>query len=298
MPLPLPNLDDRRWVDLVDEGRALIPRHAPEWTDHNVHDPGITFMELLAWLSEMTIYQLNRVPSRHLRKFLALIGFFPLMPRAAQTFLSFTPDPGTNTFEIPAGQWLGQPERTNGDTKPFMGYDMFSIPSNTVTQRRGQQVDAYPEIIISSAESYFLQAEAALRGIGSGDPQALMASGIREAMKLWGVGGDADSYLASAPLADISGGTMDEKLEKLAIQRWIASYTDGFEAWAIVRKTGYPSNLASGVSDAVIYALGTLNGDYPQRMRYGGNAQSNPNYDQAISAQGPDVQATKLWFAK
>ena len=42
MPLPLPHLDDRRWQDLVEEGRALIPRLAPAWTDHNVHDPGIT----------------------------------------------------------------------------------------------------------------------------------------------------------------------------------------------------------------------------------------------------------------
>ena len=163
----------------------------------------------------------------------------------------------TTTFEIPGGQWIGQPERTNGDTKPFMGYDMFSIPSNKVTQKRGQQVDAYPEIIISSAESYFLQAEAAVKkGIGSGDAQALMASGIGEAMKLWGVSGaESETYIATAPLADISAGTMDEKLEKLAIQRWIASYTDGFEAWAIVRKTGYPSNLAVGVSNPVIYCI-------------------------------------------
>jgi hypothetical protein len=42
MPIPLPNLDDRRWADLVEEGRALIPLYASEdWTDHNVHDPGI-----------------------------------------------------------------------------------------------------------------------------------------------------------------------------------------------------------------------------------------------------------------
>jgi len=37
--LPLPDLDDRRWTDLVDEGRSLIPIVAPAWTDHNIHDP-------------------------------------------------------------------------------------------------------------------------------------------------------------------------------------------------------------------------------------------------------------------
>lgn len=205
----------------------------------------------------------------------------------------------TTTFEVDGGQYIGQPIRVNGETFGFMALDMFSAPSDFVIQPRGQQVDGYPEIILTSAESYFLQAEAAVRGIGGGDAQALMASGIREAMKLWNVSdSESESYIASAPLADISGGSMDEKLEKLAIQRWIASYTDGYEAWAIVRKTGYPANLAAGVSNQVIHEFGTLNGDYPQRMRYGANAQANPNYEDAVSIQGPDLQGTKLWFAK
>ncbi|MFK5973461.1 MAG: SusD/RagB family nutrient-binding outer membrane lipoprotein [Flavobacteriaceae bacterium] len=204
---------------------------------------------------------------------------------------------GETTIEMPAGQFVGQPVRINGDTNPFVRYDLFSTPSEAVTQKRGQQVDAYPEIILSSANSYFLQAEAAVRGMG-GNAQALFASGIGEAMKLWGVGGGAEAYIASSAIADISAGTMDEKLEKIALQRWLASYTDGFEAWAVVRKTGYPSELAAGVSNPTIFALGTLNGDYPQRLRYGSNAQENPNFNAAIDAQGPDVQGTKLWFAQ
>jgi hypothetical protein len=103
MPLPLPNLDNRRWADLVEESRALIPRYAPLWTDHNVHDPGITLIELFAWLAETDIYQLSQVPERHLRKFLALIGFTPRPPQPAQALLAFTPDPGTAPFLLPAG---------------------------------------------------------------------------------------------------------------------------------------------------------------------------------------------------
>ncbi|MGH8554144.1 MAG: baseplate J/gp47 family protein [Gammaproteobacteria bacterium] len=103
MPLPLPKLDDRRWNDLVEEGRALVPRYAPTWTDHNVHDPGITLMELFAWLTEMTIYRLDRVPETHRRKFLALIGYDPLPPRVAQTTLTFKPEPGTAPFLLPEG---------------------------------------------------------------------------------------------------------------------------------------------------------------------------------------------------
>jgi len=203
------------------------------------------------------------------------------------------------TIDVPAGQYIGQPARVNGDIKPFVRYDLYSTPSEMVTQKKGTQVDAYPEVILTSAESYFLQAEAVIRQLGNGDAQALFASGIKEAMKLWKVsGGAADAYIAAEAMADISSGTVDEKLEKIALQRWLASYTDGFEAWAVVRDTGYPSNLAAGVSDPKIFELGTLNGDYPQRMRYGSGAQANPNYAAAVTAQGDDVQGTKLWFAK
>lgn len=104
MKIPLPNLDDRRWADLVDEGRSLIPVFAPQWTDHNVHDPGITAIELLAWIAEMDLYQLNRISDRAKRKFLSLIGVVPYPPLAARTILSFalTGNP-PGTLELPAG---------------------------------------------------------------------------------------------------------------------------------------------------------------------------------------------------
>jgi hypothetical protein len=103
MPLPLPNLDTRRWTDLVDEARALIPRYAPSWTDHNIHDPGITLIELLAWLVEQDIYRVNRVPDRHRRKFLALAGFAPRPPRPALTALTLTLKVGEMAQAVPAG---------------------------------------------------------------------------------------------------------------------------------------------------------------------------------------------------
>lgn len=62
MPLSLPDLDVRRYDDLVAEMRALIPQFAPGWSNHNAADPGITFIELLAWLTEATLYRLNRTP--------------------------------------------------------------------------------------------------------------------------------------------------------------------------------------------------------------------------------------------
>jgi hypothetical protein len=103
MPLPLPTLDDRRWADLVEEGRALIPRYAPEWSDHNIHDPGITLIELFAWLAEAAVYRLNRIPPRHLRKFLALAGIRATGPEAAYAVLTFGPFAAGPPFLLPAG---------------------------------------------------------------------------------------------------------------------------------------------------------------------------------------------------
>jgi hypothetical protein len=74
MTLPVPNLDDRDFDQLAGEARALIPRNLPAWTDHNPSDPGITLQELFAFLVEIGIYQLNRVPERSLRRFADLVS--------------------------------------------------------------------------------------------------------------------------------------------------------------------------------------------------------------------------------
>ncbi|WP_437937087.1 putative baseplate assembly protein [Sorangium sp. So ce341] len=113
MPISLPNLDDRRWSDLVEEGRALLPLRAPGWTDHNASDPGITLIELLAWLAEQDIYRLNRITARHRTKFLELVEGLPRPPRAARGVLAMRlrdPDaqppvsvPATTEFELPSG---------------------------------------------------------------------------------------------------------------------------------------------------------------------------------------------------
>jgi hypothetical protein len=74
MPLPVPNLDDRTFDQLVAEGRSLIPRYTAEWTNHNPSDPGITLVELFAYLAETAIFQLNRIPDESVESFLKLLG--------------------------------------------------------------------------------------------------------------------------------------------------------------------------------------------------------------------------------
>ncbi len=78
MALPAPNLDDRRFQDLVDDAKRLVQQRCPEWTDHNVSDPGVTLIEMFAWMTDQLVYRLNRVPDRNYVKFLELIGVEPV----------------------------------------------------------------------------------------------------------------------------------------------------------------------------------------------------------------------------
>jgi predicted phage baseplate assembly protein len=87
LSLSEPTLDDRRFQDLVDEARGRIARHCPEWTEHNVSDPGITLIETFAWMTEMLSYRLNRVPSRLHVALLALLGIELAPPSAAEVDL-------------------------------------------------------------------------------------------------------------------------------------------------------------------------------------------------------------------
>jgi hypothetical protein len=83
------NLDDRSWQDLVDEMRALIPKYAPQWTDSNPGDLGISLIELFAWLAEGIIYRLNQVPEKNYLAFLNLLGITRDPATPAYTYLTF-----------------------------------------------------------------------------------------------------------------------------------------------------------------------------------------------------------------
>ena len=87
--LPKPNLDDRDFDDLVKECMLRIPRYCPEWTNHNPSDPGITLIELFAWLTDRMLMRFNQVPLRNYVAFLELLGIKLLPPAPAQVELTF-----------------------------------------------------------------------------------------------------------------------------------------------------------------------------------------------------------------
>lgn len=90
MPITPPNLDDRTYADIVREARALIPRYTSDWTDFNDSDPGITLIQLFAWMTEQLIFRLNQVPDVNYVKFLQLLGVEAAPAQAAHADLTFT----------------------------------------------------------------------------------------------------------------------------------------------------------------------------------------------------------------
>jgi hypothetical protein len=87
VPVPVPSLDDRTYDDLIRQARALIPRTAPAWTDHNPSDPGTTLTELFAYLVETLFYQQDRITDRTLAQFARLLGVVPAPGESAAAAL-------------------------------------------------------------------------------------------------------------------------------------------------------------------------------------------------------------------
>src|SRR5262245_9662384 len=118
--IPSPKLDDRTFKDIVDEAVSLIPRYAPEWTNHNAADPGVTLIELAAWMTDLLIYRLNQVPEKNYVAFLNLLGIKLRAPRAARALLQFKLVDGvTKPQRVPKGTQVSTPQAGDDATVTF-----------------------------------------------------------------------------------------------------------------------------------------------------------------------------------
>jgi predicted phage baseplate assembly protein len=131
MRLPEIVLDDRRFQDLVNEARLRIARSCPEWTEHNVSDPGITLIELFAWMTDMTVYRLNRVPDKLHVALLELLDIQLAPPAAAHTELHFRLSaPPEQPIAIHAGATeVGTPRTTTAESIIFQTTEDFTVPA-------------------------------------------------------------------------------------------------------------------------------------------------------------------------
>ena len=127
MSLPVPNLDDRSFQQLVDEAKRLIPTYCPEWTNHNLSDPGVALIELFAWMSEMMLYRLNQVPDGFYLRMLNLLGIETFPASAATADLTFWATNGQETASISRGTEIATSVTGNEDPIVFTTIEDLKI---------------------------------------------------------------------------------------------------------------------------------------------------------------------------
>lgn len=146
-------------------------------------------------------------------------------------------------------------------------------------------------MVLTAAESNFLQAEAALLGY-VGNANASYQAGISSSIGFWGA--EVGTFIASEPIAILSGSN-EEQLRQVYNQRWLASLTNGYESWSLVRRT----NLIPQITDNTNYWVSQPNnGNVPNRLPYSSTEKTlnKENITLAIQQQGPDEMNTKLWW--
>ncbi|MHA7056253.1 SusD/RagB family nutrient-binding outer membrane lipoprotein [Aquimarina sp. M1] len=171
----------------------------------------------------------------------------------------------------------------------------LAIPSQKIIGTSTTDViNVVPTQILTAAESYFLQAEAALLGY-PGNPQALYQEGIRASMNFWGVdAGDIETFIANQSIATLSGST-EQQLASVWNQRWLALLMNGYEAWSLVRRT----DLIPAFTDNTTYFVSEPNnGNVPKRLQYSTTelVANEAKVKEAIERQGPDVMTTTIWW--
>lgn len=178
-----------------------------------------------------------------------------------------------------------------------------------------------PMKVVDVAESYFLKAEAVIRGwnMGGGTAKSYYEEGVRASIAANGVAG-ADTYLqstsiqlayvdpkrpdyGSAPLTTNvvkwdDAADFETKLEKIITQKWIAVFPEGTEGWSEFRRTGYPKQYHIMSPQNPVLPLGT----FIKRLTYPVTVvtASQKAYDAAVSAYlgGREDEATKFYWMK
>jgi hypothetical protein len=159
-----PKLDDRTFADLVADAEAVIERVAPQWSDRSPHDPGMVLVELFAYITEMMLFRLNRVPDKAYLAFLQLLGVRLHAPSAAHTTLRFTrTGPGGRPVEIPRGTRV-----TAGRAGAVEEAPVFM----TLVSARLRDGESEIDVPAQHAE----QVDAELAGVGTGRPGQRIAT--------------------------------------------------------------------------------------------------------------------------
>lgn len=156
MTLRALNLDDRNYDDLVNAALQRVRTSCPEWTDLSPSDPGRTLIEVFAYLTDVMIYRLNRIPEKAYIEFLKLLGVELLSPSCAMVKLQLT-------LEDAAAERQVVPRGTRVKTTTETGQNIvFSTATDAVFERDSREI----AVIAYHCD----QVDAELIGVGTGQP--------------------------------------------------------------------------------------------------------------------------------
>ena len=151
MPLPAPPLDPRTASNLVEETLARVPVHTPEWTNFNASDPGVTLVQLFAFLTDSLIFRTNQIPERNRAKFLKLLGIALQPAQAARGLVQIS-----NRQGAPITQTLAADQLLLAGELPFrtqQGLDVLPVDARLFTRRAvapSPDVEAYYQLLYAS----------------------------------------------------------------------------------------------------------------------------------------------------
>jgi hypothetical protein len=170
MPITLPKIDDRRFDDLVSEALARTTVHTPEWTNYNRSDPGVTLIEVFAFLTESLLYRANQIPERNRKKFLQLLRI-PLQSATAAQGIITVANEAASTDPEPLLLTAGLEVRA-GETpfRTIRAVDVLPVEGRFYVKKKASGVT--PEL-----KSYYQQLYASYRGTSADlDPQLYEAT--------------------------------------------------------------------------------------------------------------------------
>ncbi|MDS0260497.1 putative baseplate assembly protein [Haloarcula sp. S1CR25-12] len=141
MGIDVPNLDDRDYEAYLEQAKKLIPAYSEEWTDFNPHDPGITILEVLAWVTETHTYQLDQITDAHREKYLQLMGYHRRLQEPATAPVVLSPPSSAAGERLPAGSRLlvtdGTDERYRFETDHDLVLTDASLARLVTADRNG-----------------------------------------------------------------------------------------------------------------------------------------------------------------
>src|SRR5437667_6303375 len=162
MPIQPLQLDDRSFEQLYAETISRVPVHTPEWTNFNESDPGVTIVQLFAFMTENLLYRSNRIPDANRRKFLSLlnIGLQPATP--AQGLITFTNDRGpVQAIPLEPGQQVlagkvAFTTRTPANVLPVTAVALYKKPQPAVAEATKQQYLQFFQTFLESDSDQLL----------------------------------------------------------------------------------------------------------------------------------------------